>query len=233
MTSLATDTDRADRPILLNGPSVCAVLAGAKTQTRSPVQPQPAIVGSNNGWYWSSPKYDNGDGVHYAHTDEGSLARLMLMACPFGQPGDKLWVRETIRWNPEHDNAYYSADSRGVGNEVYFRLKKEGRLKVDRPISSTHMPRWASRITLEITSIKAQRIQSVSEKDARAEGAAWRISEGGDLTGAFEGFDAPIGYRAHFRDLWDSIYKGAGLCWEANPWVWAASFRLIKRSNVR
>ena len=87
------------------------------------------------------------------------------------------------------------------------------------------MPRWASRITLDITAVRVERLQDVSEEDARAEGAARRISPGGDLAGAFDHVDTPIGYRNHFADLWRSINGNDS--WDANPWVWVVEFKRV------
>jgi hypothetical protein len=86
------------------------------------------------------------------------------------------------------------------------------------------MPKWASRITLEVTRVHVERLQEISEEDAKAEGAAGRIAPGGDLAGAFEHCDTPINYRNHFQELWDDLH-GLYTPWKSNPWVWVYDFK--------
>jgi hypothetical protein len=177
-----------ERPILFSGPMVRAILDGQKTQTRRIVKPQPSIEGQ-----------------------EPHLVR-----CPYGVPGDRLWVRET--WGEggmtkPGDPASYAAD-----------WPDAGAIRKWRP--SIHMPRWASRIDLEVTAVRVERLQAITEEDARAEGAAHRIARGGDLSGALEG-ETPIQHVAHFRDLWDSI-NGERTPWASNPWVWVVSFKRVR-----
>lgn len=94
---------------------------------------------------------------------------------------------------------------------------------------SIHMPRWASRLTLEVTGVRVERLNDISEADAMAEGAAYRLSPGGDLAGAFEPMPGealhPINYRSHFRDLWESINDPGS--WALNPWVWVVQFKRV------
>lgn len=201
-----------ERPILFSGAMVRALLAGAKTQTRRVVKLRGAEVVDEREadlWPWS-PQHDE------------------WLTCPYGAPGDRLWVRET--WAPAPPIApllrHVGASPRPEPKSLYRANPEQANLGVTwRP--SIHMPRWASRITLEVTGVRVERLQDVSEEDARAEGAASRISPGGDLAGAFEALPGevlpPIDYRAHFRDLWRSI-NGAD-SWKSNPWVWVVEFK--------
>jgi len=218
------------RPILFGAPMIRALLAGRKTQTRRAVNPQPS-VGDGGCWFPEPPRKPAHRARHYA-SEAHMVKGLPVDFCPYGQPGDELWVRET--WSPVNKAA--------VAELVPSRTREDHESKVAKLPKATyradhgaaaaygrwhpsiHMPRWASRITLRVTSVRVERLQAISEADAMAEGAAHRISPGGDLAGAFDTCDTPINYRAHFRDLWESI-NGAG-SWAANPWVWCVGFEV-------
>lgn len=132
--------------------------------------------------------------------------------CPFGQPGDRLWVRETFAHEP------------GVG--TVYRADRGPRPKWT---PSIHMPRSLSRITLEITDIRVERVQDITGDGARAEGVTWAdpVQIGGHPFETTMKLDA----RNEFRHLWNDIYAKRGLSWDANPWVWAITFRQVKREN--
>ncbi|HET6613661.1 MAG TPA: hypothetical protein VFG83_16795 [Kofleriaceae bacterium] len=221
-----------ERPILFSGEMVRAILGGRKTQTRRVITVP---------WRKGKRCHIEEDGELLA-MDEYGDCHPMVEQCPYGKPGDLLWVREawfaelsldairpSLLPHDERDGAlcpcWFAADHSETPR-VHDGLRA-GRLR-----PSIHMPRWASRITLEVTEVRVQRVQEISEEDAAAEGAAHRIAPGGDLAGAFEGIDAPIGYRAHFRDLWDRINgRRTGCAWADNPWVWAVSFRVVSISG--
>lgn len=195
-----------DRPILFSGPMIRAILAGQKTQTRRVVKlvGPDAIEERDDGSLWPYC-------VTWAHGDDGEP----WYACPYGEPGDRLWVRET--WAQE--------DARDLGlgaSQTLYRATAsdaEAAL-VQRWRPSIHMPRWASRLTLEVTSVRVERLQDITEDDARAEGAAAEPSEA--LA------DSPVGLSAReaFADLWASINGPAS--WAANPWVWVVGFKRIE-----
>lgn len=202
-----------ERPILFSGPMVRAILDGEQTQTRRVVNPQPII--------WS-------DGVPGGK-------RLLFMAvggidrarwrCPYGQPGDRLWVRET--WTPtllaDVPAIEYRADGllRPVSFEQWKTVEAKTKEQATRLRPSIHMPRWASRLTLEITGIRVERVQEISEEDAKAEGVDWKMWEKGG---------EPLQARSPFRDLWDSINAKRGFGWDVNPWVWVVSFRKLEET---
>lgn len=195
-----------ERPILFSAPMVRAILEGRKTQTRLVMkhQPQRVIVPGlgpmlaiqqprgENRWLWPNAR------------DE------IIASCPYGAPGDRLWVRET--WGLHQQQFDHEC------HDVIYRADDQ-RPSVDRWRPSIHMPRWASRIDLEVTGVRVERLQDISSDDATAEG--WpHVATGGVGAPLAEAY--PIGW---FANLWESI-NGAG-SWNANPWVWAVEFRLV------
>jgi hypothetical protein len=220
----------ADRPILFSGPMVRALLDGRKTQTRRIVKPQPhhGPVGEvvhlgDGGWAM----------------DDGDLSGHWQ--CPCGVPGDRLWVREggleglrprnfrifahdatPGRYWVDSDGGRYGA---GYGPAITRdSMLKTGRWKV-RP--SIHMPRWASRLTLEITDIRVERLHEISDADALAEGVRKQLAAGWFSVPGVDG--AGTSARAAYALLWNAI-NGPG-SWDANPWVWAVSFT-VHQANV-
>ncbi len=147
--------------------------------------------------------------------------------CPYGIPGDRLWVRESWRVSSAHDYLPPSKLPKALTTE--YLADNPGMLD-GKTRASIHMPRWASRITLEVTGVKVQRLQDISEADAQAEGIAELPPQAGQ-PGAWWSAD-PAQPALHgrtavdaFRVLWESIY-GQG-SWSDNPLVWAISFQLI------
>lgn len=184
-----------ERPILFSAPMVRAILAGQKTQTRRIVKPQPL---GDTAW-----KNDD-QWIVSGHGEAGDTG----LHCPYGQPGDRLWVRETWAYGIHALAAKSDAD----GPFVYAADQTtQGRL-CDRWRPSIHMPRAASRITLEITGVRVERLRDISEDDAYAEGVTH--AEWGGMNA-----------REGFRRLWESL-NGTG-SWEANPWVWVVEFQRI------
>ena len=201
---------------------VRAILAGAKTQTRRVVKVQPEEM--EHGWYWKSGKMDAG----YCHTDREAMARLMAPHCPYGQPGDRLWVREAHWWyRDEHDPVLGYSPPKLTIEDVVYRADDYDPRKAWRP--SIHMPRWASRITLEITGVRVERLQGISEGDAVAEGVhADNRCRPDDETAAFNRIGPvrdnsfPI---ARYASLWEAINGPDS--WERNPFVWVIEFRRV------
>ena len=208
-----------ERPILFSGDMVRAILDGRKTMTRRVVKiaqhPQAERVQHFEGLRWDWLRYDG--------------LRLATFKCPYGKEGDRLWVRESFceafsnyEEGGEQTTVYYRADGQEVvvdDGDGYAETNKDGTLKSPwKP--SIHMPRWASRITLEITDIRVERLQDISEEDAQAEGAPLEL---GVLERTILG--AKARYRSGFVRLWESI-NGPG-SWDANPWVWCISFKRV------
>ena len=174
-----------ERPILFSAPMVRAILAGTKTQTRRVVKPQPASV----------PGYREGDALN---------CNGKPVMCPHGHTGDRIWVREAHVIVGPGDIGYGITVDHPVAR---YRATEPDLFVVGGWRPSIHMPRWASRITLEITGIRVERLNDISDDDAIAEGMA--------------NDDAWYDYMR----LWEQI-NGPG-SWEANPWVWVISFKRI------
>lgn len=174
-----------ERGILFSAPMVRALLAGTKTQTRRVATPKRSIE---------------------PMTDE----------CPYG-PGDLLWVREAWRVAAVHDHVPGSELGFGSLPQVQYVAigdgRDETRVQWGRYRHARFMPRWASRITLEITEVRVERLQAISQEDARAEGFE---------LGPPPCIDDPGGW---YRRLWEQINGPSS--WEANPWVWCVSFRRL------
>ncbi|WP_194720781.1 hypothetical protein [Noviherbaspirillum malthae] len=204
-----------ERPILFSAPMVRAILDGTKTQTRRALLVQPLDVlpmeGEAAGKQWvglmtRDPK------------PEGTVFR-----CKFGQTGDRLWVRETFAQFIDYD----VIDGRSVELDRDFVYRADGedqkRHTAWRP--SIHMPRAASRIDLEITGVRIERLTDCSEADAIAEGIE-RSGECNWCDYLDYGYNDFTNARHSYRSLWESI-NGAG-SWEANPWVWVVEFKRVE-----
>ncbi len=209
---------------------VRAILDGRKTQTRRILKQAtgPSLsVDCEDGIAELSWLYGDGPG-HEAHEC------IKRVACPYGLPADCLWVRETheVRlvgtetWPNGKQRHYamvrYRADDNGVEHDIdgatHERLDS---IESRGWAPSIHMPRWASRILLEITGVRVERLDDCSESDARAEGVrAWSTTGGGGYQN--DGETA----REQFVELWNSI-NGAG-AWKQNPWVWVVEFRRVQ-----
>ncbi len=201
------------RGLLFSAPMVRALLDGSKTQTRRIMKPQPercqlvAIDAASPSGYSL---------IADAYEDEH-------LVCPYGMPGDELWVRETWRTSREWDHlAPTKLPFAGEHLcEVYLAFAADGTSKElhGKTRVSIHMPRWASRITLKITDVRCERLNDISEEDAKAEGC-----DGNCPVGYIPAHQAsPCAY--HYAQLWDSI-NGHG-AWTKNPFVWCLSFRRI------
>ena len=249
-----------ERPIRFRGDMVRAILDGSKTQTRRVIKPQPEwespepVLDDDDCWVWC-------EFINDRPVDDG-------LRCPYGEPGDRLWVKETWRidgWHPEYgittiqyraDGALREPDSYwpDTGNEIkdqddwkryWGQCVDDAQKNLGDPTmedgwcgdpgwdwepgdgpcrwrGGRFMPRWASRITLEVTNVRVERVQEISEKDVLAEGYGlqpWHLNENGE----------PEGPRtAGFAELWDSINAKRGYPWEDNPWVWVVKFRVVE-----
>jgi len=210
------------RPILFSAPMVRALLDGTKTQTRRLVKPQPEPEASL-GFLIPQPNA-KGSCAHFHKIDaRGIHSDELTVHCPYGMPGDRLWVRETAIITPPNwtDRSFSThPDAPGGPRCVqYLATNPETEAAEDYKLKKTpsiFMPRWASRITLEIVSVRVERLQDISEDDARAEGAQWAAC-GAPQEGS---------HKAGYALLWESL-NGAG-SWPANPWVWCVEFKRIE-----
>ena len=216
-----------ERPILFNSEMIRAVLDGRKTQTRRVIKDVPYDYGG--------PAVKNGI-CTFSTDSRGSGTRkegdaifvdTKEINCPYGQPGDRLWVRETLFWEQEDGWCY-----RAGGQSIYGYDPKPTDEQVDSicrnrlVIPSIHIPRWASRITLEVTGVRVERVQDISGEDAKKEG--WPRDR--ELFPTVNGEDKA---RRWFQILWDSINKSRGFDWDVvNPWVWVIEFKKLEAKNV-
>jgi hypothetical protein len=192
-----------ERPILFSAPMVRAILAGTKTQTRRIVKPQPEF--QVNAWYLTHK-----GGRSVIANAAGKCHAGAATCAPF-KIGQRLWVRETFMAESK-ETIHYRADGWGYGDPGGWK-------------PSIFMPRWASRITLEITDVRAERLQKITEADAKAEGAEpWEFNDLQPMTSGELGSTNP--YRGGFACLWDHI-NDEKAPWFANPWVWVVSFRRL------
>ena len=193
---------------------VLALLEGRKTQFCEPILPPPTLTypqnrtwaentGRANRWSWF---YEESNYPRCTVYDR-DRDHQFVSDCPNGQPGDRLWVRETHWINTNEHLAAYAADHAG---------KMPAHMKGIKWRSPVTMPRWASRLTLEITSIKVDRVQNISNNDALAEGIH-------DLRTHENNWDM----RDCFKSLWDRFHPERNLLWAANPWIWVVEFKKI------
>lgn len=193
-----------EKPIIFDDAMVRAILDGRKTQTRRVAKLNDSGRVSRGGRQW--------------HVDDPDA----VQACPYGGPGDRLWVREACKAHEQNDGldgVLYRADHafRPIENTWeasdqwvalnHYRFGKRGGT-----VRAQHMPRWASRITLEITDVRVERLQEITEADAVAEGVGSRLPDCGIA-------------QDEYCDLWDSLNAKRGHGWETNPWVWSIAFR--------
>ena len=210
--SMATEVKA--RPIIFSAPMVRAILAGAKTQTRRVVKPEPQH------WQWM------------VAFDDGTFARVgedfetNPFTSPLGQPGDRLWVRESIY--VDHINYVHgplpNARPADVDDMLYYRADGEccqqipecSCAEIGKPKwrSARFMPKWAARIWLEIIAVRVEQLQDIDQWGAYAEGVSKSKSE----------VPNPV---ANYRALWDSI-NGKSHPWSTNPWVWAIEFKRME-----
>lgn len=219
-----------ERPILFSPEMVRAILAGTKTQTRRALKVQPIDV---------IPFEGDKAGIERVGHMQNDPPRGVVFRCKFGQPGDRLYVKEKHAFLDVTKSALsrFPLVGGGFGPDVWnlcieycdgtendaFSVEGEKPKQTrergeDRWRPSIHMPRWASRILLEIVAIRVERLQDISEADCVAEGCA-----GGH--GSIPGYGYSATPAEHYRWLWELI-NGAG-SWDANPWVWCLTFKRV------
>ncbi|EMP9987306.1 hypothetical protein RFH01_000923 [Klebsiella pneumoniae] len=196
-----------ERGMIFNGEMVRALMSGRKTQTRRPIK-------------WKQTRFteigEREDGSKWPWSEDAEHACDFWHPCPFGDVGDRIWVRET--WNKYGGLLTYRADHDWIDD-----MRKET-VCTAKWVPSIHMPRWASRILLEITDVRVERLNSISQEDAQAEGlelTGWRPTysdpdSGGEVMTPYD----------NFAQLWESIYGEES--WKANGWVWVISFKRVE-----
>ncbi|ECG2545971.1 hypothetical protein EU895_12700 [Salmonella enterica subsp. enterica serovar Neukoelln] len=202
-----------ERGMIFNDEMVRAILEGRKTQTRRPVK----NVGADNCLVISKPtKKRNGVCTHVMDAPKHGL-------CPFGNVGDRIWVRETFNafWL-DNDVIQEIKDGVSLASELcdYKADYSDSSKPAEGWTPSIHMPRWASRILLEITDVRVERLHDMSEADAKAEGAS---------PATYKITPPEAVYRVGFGDIWRGIYGQDN--WLSNPWVWVIEFKRIQEGN--
>lgn len=228
--SASSGTEVKERPILFSGPMVRAILEGRKTMTRRVVKFDPA-----ENWcdlkepsLWVDKIARERTAFALSRGDRHKPdQRSLWMLCPYGEVGEKLWVRETWQCTEEElpllplDPALWTYWQKRV------RYAADGDYDVVNPKPwkpSIHMPRWASRITLEITGVRVERLQDISEVASIAEGVTRADSGLYRYDNLYEYLNAKFAFRA----LWDSINgERPGCAWKDNPWTWVLEFEKV------
>ena len=208
-----------EQGIIFTGDSVPLILADLKGQTRRVLKPQPII-----------------DGLYCEYKDipwlkTGDPSPFIGHLCPYGQPGDRLWVRETwraVELDNGNDGILYKADNhfKSIENsqaaadlwcDAYADRKYGNKWR-----PSIFMPRWASRIALAVTDVRVERLQEISEEDAIAEGLQKEV-----ISVGYQNDSVTLRARPKFVYLWDKINSDRGYSFESNPWVWVISFKVV------
>ncbi len=214
-----------EKPILFSAPMVTAILEGRKTQTRRILNHEFTEYRyvefnehENDLWkaYTDDPTQNNGECQMNDVTD--------IFHCPYGSRGDRLWVRET--WQTHCDMDSVSPRDLPSTTAVQYPATYDHWVSKKRP--SIFMPRWASRITLEITNVRVERLQDISDDDAYREGISPDHIAGDREVSIIPG--SWITYSRGFAVLWDTI-NGKRASWESNPWVWVIEFRKLEQGK--
>lgn len=214
-----------ERPIIFNTESVRAILAGRKTQTRRVVKNR----------HFSEDFHARSGVVGVAQALREYGIDQLHVKCPYGQSGDRLWVKETF--NIGFSEREIDGDpATGEGMDPVYQADRENEhpmpeYEYDKWQSPIFMPRWVCRIILEINEVRVERLQDISEEDAWAEGVNYGWTRD-NLSIPIEKVFLPdlkfADPRPTFRSLWDSINGKNNTSWVDNPWVWVISFRLIE-----
>ncbi|EBW2268822.1 hypothetical protein CBK19_24560 [Salmonella enterica subsp. enterica serovar Hillingdon] len=216
-----------ERGMIFNAEMVRAILEGRKTQTRRPVKPQPELT-ERSGFSWNGVVFGSGS------DDRETNRNFAHVKCPFGKPGYRIWVRETFRVHSRASDVatlVYRASVRNSWTEQTHRVPVAVCNKPAIPekwTPSIHMPRWASRITLEITDVRVERLHNISERDALREGLFQLPASGRYcLQPGMQYFGmASHSAKEVYSWLWASIYGEES--WAANPWVWVIEFKRVE-----
>lgn len=232
-----------ERPILFSAPMVRAILAGTKTQTRRAVKHEAPDEADG----CCSVEIDGVDTFCWVTGEDQDIhPSAKQFPCPYGQPGDRLWVRETFfawgRWETRYSakkgrdewhfvdmtlecgKAYEYPATGGQPQPMGGARYRGGTTPTWWKRPAIHMPRAASRITLEITSVRVERLQEISEADAAAEGVIRKSEHQAPWSG--DGLRYWLTARDAFADLWQSINGPES--WNANPWVWVVEFKKVE-----
>ncbi|SNY42063.1 hypothetical protein SAMN05660659_04573 [Pseudomonas sp. LAMO17WK12:I6] len=222
-----------ERPILFNGAMVRAILSGQKTVTRRPIKGSQIPSRSKSDstehqWIAVVQDHPRWGFAAFGATEEKCAAELaMYGGCPYGQKGDRLWVRETFmdllgtgvehRPDPNGPLQRYAYRADYPPGSHSDEARKDFGLKWK---PSIHMPRAACRFLLEITDVRVERLQDISRADIRAEGLQCPPELASD--------DVSPNYRDWYPAAWRQLWESTGGDWAANPWVWVVEFKRVQ-----
>lgn len=205
------------KPMIFNTEMVKAILAGKKTVTRRPMNPQPEDSGLGYKWFPSNIVQSMVQIDNFKEDKEDYLKGFIAHVCPIACKGDLIYVRETFAALGHND--YQQVNPRCITDIHEFRYKaserealancKDHEVRGYKWVPSIHMPRHASRLTLKVTDVRIEQVQDISEEQAKKEGCSNFPS-----------------YRGHFEEIWDSIYQN----WKENPYVWVIEFEVIHKN---
>jgi hypothetical protein len=221
-------------PILFSTPMVLAIIEGRKTMTRRVVKP---AIGWGTGWSVTPIKEEHMDGIQRYEMRKGSKYSLTWFKCPFGKIGDVLWVRETLYQEGEL-GLYYLADKERIDEETIPEDYAVYRDYACCKVPAIHMQKSVARIWLEVTDIKVEKAQEITEQDAIAEGVeSWTEERLKSKPTHYKVYrpcsdpEALYSSKAYdsFQTLWESINGIES--WNQNPWVWVVSFKVLSTSG--
>ncbi|HDY86590.1 MAG TPA: hypothetical protein ENH82_00570 [bacterium] len=202
-----------ERPILFSGEMVRAILDRRKTQTCRVIKGIDGV--------WKSIEENHSEVEPNKAFIQNQYGDYSDMPCPYGKPGDRLWMRERFLLSTGEFAPTLEEEMSKKPIPMYYADDNPRYRDKDKWKPSIHMPRWASRILLEIVDIRVERLQDIGMKDIIAEGI-----DGEHRKGRMASIEQ---LRSRFRNLWDSINKKRGYGWAANPWVWKISFKVLDK----
>ena len=246
MTATETETAVKERPIIMSGEMIRAILDGRKSMTRRVVKPMPFIDYPTGFRLQQEYKLDHHPKCSFVQA--GMLCDCQAIyepwkaerieACPYGKPGGRLWLRETWAIADIYDKDSgnegqmpfeLGKTTRGIsiwykaGGEKAYKASVRGRWR-----SPIYMPRAASRITLEVTGVRVERVNQISEADCIAEGISYWQDNVGPCFGLIPGKATNRTGYAAFARLWNTINQKRGYGWDQNPFVWCISFKVVQ-----
>jgi len=213
---------------------VRAILDVRKTQTRRVIKPQPT-------WFCYSPEQQiiaKRNGVIGWWKAGGITRERLLKQCPYGKPGDVLWVRETLRTHSD-EMMSYAAGGASIGPSNADERAWVWKRTINSTVRSIHMPKWACRLRLTVKSVRVERVWDMSRQDAEKEGLYKETDDSGAIWYAESPEANMTKYpKEAFMRLWDSINAKRGYGWDVNPWVWVVEFEngqkeIVSRNALR
>lgn len=219
-----------ERPILFSTEMVRAILEGRKTQTRRVIKHSHVYIDHPQKCTNEESRAIRNEPAQFAPGEVVAAINWLTKHCPYGQPGDILWVRET--WAHRHETATAGGVEYTLVDEIIYKADNPDAIALWKP--SIHMPREAARLFLRVKDVRVERLQDISEADAQAEGIQW-IEKGPVRGGHYTDGKAILSFktaREAFQSLWDNIPQRTDYTWHDNPWVWVIEFERVDMPGV-